>query len=64
MFVRFSHFWLRCLCLWFICDFLSPVSGSIILAGVLLKLVDYGLLLEFSLYCLNLILGLVLFDFP
>jgi NADH-ubiquinone oxidoreductase chain 4 len=25
MFVWFSPFWLRCLCLWFICDFLGPM---------------------------------------
>jgi len=38
----------------------AAVSGCIILAGVLLKLGGYRLLRVF-LYCLNLVLGLVLF---
>jgi NADH-ubiquinone oxidoreductase chain 4 len=38
----------------------TPVSGSIILAGSLLKVGGYGFLLLFM-YCLNLDLGLVLF---
>jgi NADH-ubiquinone oxidoreductase chain 4 len=40
----------------------APVSGSIILGGVLLKVGGYGLLRVF-LYCLNLDLVLVLFEF-
>jgi NADH:ubiquinone oxidoreductase subunit 4 (subunit M) len=38
----------------------APGSGSIILAGSLLKVGGYGFLL-FFMYCLNLYLGLVLF---
>jgi len=48
MFVWFLPFWLRYLSSWFIygflgLTFLAPVSGSKMLAGVLLKLGSYGL---------------------
>jgi len=42
IFVWFSAFWLRYLCLWFTYGFLGPMLRP--LAGVLLKLGDYGLL--------------------
>jgi len=41
----------------------DPVSGSMILAGGLLKLGGYGVFFVFLLYYLNLVLNVVLFEF-